>query len=96
MDKQECFIVYAIALAVELVLVEVTTERTFGVGQQRVLFSVAEYVRDFNHVLYDLTPDDQRFVMHRRTEADIEEERHLASRPPAPHLVATQNSRVSL
>ena len=51
-------------------------------------------------VLADDAPD------LRRTEADtgeliwvqnwFEEERHLASRPPAPHLVATQNSRVSL
>ena len=53
----------------ELVLVEVTTEPTFGVGQQRVLFSAADYLSDFNHVLYDLTPDDQRFVMLRETEA---------------------------
>ncbi len=57
----------------ELVLVEVTTEPTFGVGQQRVLFSAAEYLSDFNHVLYDLTPDDRRFVMLRGIEADAGE-----------------------
>ena len=28
---------------------------------------VAEYQSDLNHVLYDLTPDDQRFVMLRET-----------------------------
>ncbi len=53
----------------EIALAEVTTEPTFGMGQQRVLFLAAEYLSDFNHVLYDLTPDDQRFVMLRETEA---------------------------
>ncbi|GMR13147.1 MAG: hypothetical protein BMS9Abin29_1348 [Gemmatimonadota bacterium] len=49
----------------EMVAVAVTTEPTFGVGRQETLFSVAPYLSDFNHVLYDVGPDDQRFVMLR-------------------------------
>lgn len=53
----------------ELVLVDVTIEPTFGVVRQQVLFSVAGFEFDFQHRLYDLTPDDQRFVMLRTTES---------------------------
>ena len=34
-------------------------------GQQRVLFSATPYLADFNHRMYDVTPDGRRFVMIR-------------------------------
>ena len=34
-------------------------------GQQEVLFSLAAYLRNPAYTLYDVTPDDQRFVMLR-------------------------------
>ncbi len=34
-------------------------------GAQRVLFSATPYVSDFNHRLYDVSPDGRRFVMLR-------------------------------
>jgi serine/threonine-protein kinase len=34
-------------------------------GAQRVLFSSAPYLADFNHRVYDVTPDGRRFVMLR-------------------------------
>ena len=37
----------------------------FALGQQEVLFSVAAYMRNPAYTLYDVTPDDQRFVMLR-------------------------------
>ena len=49
----------------ELVAVQVSTDPTFAVGQQEVLFSLAAYLRNPAYTLYDVTPDDQRFVMLR-------------------------------
>ncbi len=49
----------------ELVAVQVSTDPAFALGQQEVLFSVAAYMRNPAYTLYDLTPDDQRFVMLR-------------------------------
>jgi eukaryotic-like serine/threonine-protein kinase len=57
----------------EMVTVAVTTQSTFGVGRKEVLFSAAEYLGDFNHVLYDVAPDDQRFAMLREVRADDSE-----------------------
>ena len=47
----------------ELVSVEVVPGRTFAMGQRRVLFSLSGYSLSVNR--YDVTPDDQRFVMIR-------------------------------
>jgi tRNA A-37 threonylcarbamoyl transferase component Bud32 len=45
---------------------EYGTEPTFRVGDQRELFPVGpEFLRGNNYRLYDLSPDDQRFVMLR-------------------------------
>ncbi len=45
---------------------EYQTEPTFRVGDQRELFPVGpEFLRGINYRLYDLSPDDRRFVMLR-------------------------------
>ena len=49
----------------ELVAVQVSTDPAFVVGQEEVLFSLAAYLRNPAYTLYDVTPDDQRFVMLR-------------------------------
>ena len=54
----------------DLVAVEVMERRTFAAGQQRVLFSIAGFLGSPWHVLYDISPDDQRFVMFRLVQAE--------------------------
>ena len=49
----------------ELVAVQVSTNPGFAPGQQEVLFSVAGYMRRASYVMYDVSPDDQRFMMLR-------------------------------
>ena len=49
----------------ELVAVQVSTDPAFAAGQQVVLFSVAPYMRNPAYAMYDVAPDDQRFVMLR-------------------------------
>ena len=49
----------------ELVAVQVSTNPGFALGQQEVLFSVAGYMRSASYAMYDVTPDDQRFMMLR-------------------------------
>ena len=49
----------------ELVTVEVTDDPTLRVGQQEVLFSMEDYLTSNGHPMYDVSPDDQRFVMLR-------------------------------
>ena len=49
----------------ELVAVEVSGTPTFVVGQQAVLFSMADYLPSNGNPLYDVRPDDQSFVMLR-------------------------------
>ena len=49
----------------ELVAVQVSTNPGFAPGQQEVLFSVAGYMRFTLQAMYDVTPDDQRFMMLR-------------------------------
>jgi len=46
----------------EMVAAEVRSGESFAIGEQRVLFSMAEFDR------WDLSPDDQRFVMTTRGE----------------------------
>ena len=48
-----------------MVAVQVTADETFTVGQQDVLFSLANYLPGNGHPQYDVSPDDQRFVMLR-------------------------------
>ncbi len=50
-----------------------TVQPTFAAGQQRVLFSIAGFLGSTRlafHTLYDVSPDDQRFVMLRRVQAE--------------------------
>ena len=49
----------------ELVAVQVTGDPTFAADQQDVLFSMDDYLPSDGHPLYDVTADDQRFVMLR-------------------------------
>ena len=50
----------------ELVAVQVTENPTFAAGQQDVLFSMTDYLFGLGyHPQYDVSPDDQRFVMLR-------------------------------
>jgi len=59
----------------ELVVTEVTTEDpTFTSGPQTVLFSMAGYLSGVNDQQYDVSPDDQRFVMLRVDEENSQGE----------------------
>ncbi len=49
----------------ELVAVQVGTDPSFTVGEEEVLFSVIGYMRNTNYALYDVTADDQQFMMLR-------------------------------
>jgi serine/threonine-protein kinase len=52
----------------EMIAAQVTTEPAFNRGEQRALFSHgSEYVRGNTYSAYDVSPDDQRFVMIRNT-----------------------------
>ncbi len=46
-------------------VVEVLPGATFVTGEHRVLFSVQGFRSNIFHQVYDVTPDDQRFVMIR-------------------------------
>ncbi len=48
-----------------LISVEVLPGATFVTGERRVLFSTQGFRGSRNHQRYDVTPDDQRFVMIR-------------------------------
>ena len=50
----------------EMVAVQVETEPTFAPGQQEVLFPATQYRTGVNLPRYDVTPDDERFIMVRR------------------------------
>ena len=54
----------------ELVAVQVSADPSFAAGRQDVLFSVVDYKRFRAYPQYEVTPDDQRFVMLRVGEAD--------------------------
>jgi hypothetical protein len=51
-------------------VVEVLQGATFVTGERRVLFSTQGYRSRFTHQFYDVTPDDQRFVMIRNRGAE--------------------------
>ena len=51
----------------QLVAAEIISEPMFSVGEQRILFSVGEYESDRDHRTYDISADDQRFVMIKRS-----------------------------
>ena len=53
----------------ELVSVEVSTDTTFTVFEEHVLFSMAPYLSSNGHPMYDVSPDDQSFVMLRIEQA---------------------------
>ena len=49
----------------EFVAAQVTADETFTVGRQDVLFAMANYLPGNGNPQYDVSPDDQRFVMLR-------------------------------
>jgi len=49
----------------DMVSAAFTTQPTFAVGHQSVLFKSANYLRDDSHREYDVSPDDRRFLMVR-------------------------------
>ena len=53
----------------ELVAVPVLPGPKFETGPERVLFPANAYRRDFYHAAYDVSADDQRFVMIRVSES---------------------------
>ncbi len=61
----------------ELVAVQVTGDSIFTPGQQDVLFSMADYLIGDGHPMYDVRPDDQRFVMLRIEDEDLESDTEL-------------------
>ena len=54
----------------ELVAVQFTGDPTFVAGQQEVLFPMDDYLTISAHAKYDVSPDDQRFVMLRINSED--------------------------
>jgi Tol biopolymer transport system component len=56
----------------EMVVVPVTTEPSFALGTPRVLFSTVGYRHDGTHRAYDVTSDDQRFLMIRLVEGSAD------------------------
>ncbi len=54
----------------EMVSVEVRPGPTFAVGEPRVLFPANSYNSPANYQLYDLAPDDKRFLMVRGVTAE--------------------------
>ena len=58
----------------DLVAVEVSADPEFVAGQQEVLFPAAAYMRNNAYAVYDVTPDDQRFVMLRTGDEDTSTE----------------------
>jgi len=52
----------------ELVAVPFTEDPTFTPGQEVVLFSMADYLTSNGHPMYDVSLDDQEFVMLRFVE----------------------------
>jgi serine/threonine-protein kinase len=57
----------------ELMSSEVRTSPTFMVGQHRILFSATDYDSYAYHPQYDVTADDQRFVMLKDVTAESHE-----------------------
>ena len=57
----------------DMMVIDVTPGDTFSAGSPRVLFSAAAMSVDPFHRTYDLSRDDQRFVMVHRTANDVGE-----------------------
>lgn len=53
-----------------MVAVRVTTGASFEMGEQTVLFPDSLYLRGAGHAMYDVSPDDQRFVMFRTVDTE--------------------------
>ena len=57
----------------ELVAVQLSSGSSFAWDRQVVLFSIADYMPGDGHPQYDVSPDDQRFVML-RIEGGVDDE----------------------
>ena len=61
-----------------LMSARVVPDTTFVIGERRVLFSIQGYSAPYNqHQLYDVTPDDQRFVMIRLVGGEADNDTEL-------------------
>jgi eukaryotic-like serine/threonine-protein kinase len=54
----------------QMVAVRVATDPTFSLGPASVLFTETAFLRSLFRPQYDVTPDDQRFIMVRHAEGD--------------------------
>ena len=52
----------------ELVAVQVRAGASFAWDRQDPLFSMADYLNSFGHRMYDVSPNDQRFIMLRNSQ----------------------------
>ena len=52
----------------ELVVVQVSADSLFAPGEQEVLFPMADYLTSNGSPMYDVSPDDRRFVMLRMSD----------------------------
>ena len=53
-----------------LMVSDVTTDPTFGVTGERPLFDITPYQNDLAHQRYEVSPDDQRFIMIRNIRSE--------------------------
>ena len=62
----------------ELIMAEIDGESSSPVGQKRTLFTVpVGFIYGVNYDFYDITSDDQRFLMARPRRTDLDESNHL-------------------
>ena len=54
----------------EQMVAEIIVDPSFAVGDQGVLFPLADYLFGNGHAQYDISPDDQRLVMLRAVEGE--------------------------
>ena len=54
----------------EMVAVEIETSPTFSPGRQSVLFPLDGFLTSTSHPMFDVSQDDERFVMLRSTTSD--------------------------
>jgi hypothetical protein len=51
----------------QMTVATVVTGAGFEVRDRKALFSTADYDNDFEHARYNVSPDDQRLLMSRKT-----------------------------
>ena len=59
---RKCMVIFSTSAPI----IAASTTATFAPGQPEVLFSATEFRSNSNQTMYDVTPDDERFIMIRR------------------------------